>query len=76
MSKTSEQRILETIPAHAFWDIKKPLKKAPFVRENRYNPFRGAEYNNFFEMRDAEEYFRRQKEKDNRNPSVSLHKRY
>lgn len=59
LAKSAEQRIFETIPAHAFWDIKKPLKQAPFVRENRYNPFRGAEYNNFFEMRDAEEYFRR-----------------
>lgn len=76
LRKSSDQAILESIPSHYFWDIKKPLHKAPFVRENRYNPFRGAEYNNFFEMRDAESYFDRLSQKHNVDNSVSLHRRY
>jgi len=51
---TSEQKILATIPDHVFWDIKTPRRPAPIVRTNRYNPFRGREHNNFFEMRDSE----------------------
>ena len=76
LGKTKEQRIFETIPAHYFWDIKRPLHKTGFFRENRYNQYRGREYDNFFEMRDAEEYFERQEKKDNVANSVSLHRRY
>lgn len=76
LSKTKEQRIFETIPAHYFWDIKRPQQDTGFFRENRYNQYRGREYENFFEMRDAEEYFNRQKKKTNVADSVSLHRRY
>lgn len=76
LRKTSDQAIFESIPSHFFWDIKKPLQKAPFVRENRYNPFRGAEYDSFFEARDAEAYMDRISQKHNKDPSVSLHRRY
>ena len=76
LRKTSDQAIFESIPSHFFWDIKKPLQKAPFVRENRYNPFRGAEYDSFFEARDAEAYMDRMSQKHNKDPSVSLHRRY
>lgn len=76
LSKSKEQQIFETIPAHYFWDIKRPQQKTGFFRENRYNQYRGAEYDNFFEMRDAEEYFERQEKKGNVANSVSLHRRY
>jgi len=76
LRKRSDQAIFESIPAHFFWDIKKPLHKAPFVRENRYNPFRGAEFDSFFEMRDSEAYMDRLSKKHNRDNSVSLHRRY
>lgn len=59
LKTTSEQKMFNQIPDHYFWDIKKPLKPNPGVRLNRYNPFRGREYRDFFEMRDAEEYFHR-----------------
>ena len=76
LASSTEQKIFDTIPAHYFWDIKRPLQKPTFTRENRYNPFRGKEYENFFEQRDAEEYFERQEKKTNTNDSVSLHRRY
>ena len=43
---------------------------------NRYNPFRGREYNNFFDMRESEEYIDRQKLKSNLNDSTSIYRRY
>lgn len=49
---TAEQKIFATIPDHVFWDIKTPKEAGNIVRTNRYNPFRGREFANFFEMRD------------------------
>lgn len=43
---------------------------------NRYNPFRGREYDNFFEMRDAENYIDMQNKKENKNDSISTFRRY
>lgn len=71
-----EQRIFSTIPDHAFWDIKKPLHDGMHKRENRYNPFRGREYRNFFEMRDAEDYLDLHHHQANINNSISTHKPY
>lgn len=76
LSTPLEQRIFQTIPDHAFWDIKKPQTEAPRKRENRYNPFRGREYENFFEMRDAEEYLDQSERQRNLNNSVSKHAQY
>jgi len=56
LSTTSEAKIFGTIPDHVFWDIKKPQQPGALVRLNRYNPFRGREFNNFFDMRDSETY--------------------
>lgn len=70
------ERIFDSIPAHYFWDIKRPQIKFPVARMNRYNPYRGKEYDNFFEARDAEEYFYRQEKKNNTENAVSLHRRY
>lgn len=71
-----EQRIFQTIPEHAFWDIKKPLQDGQHKRENRYNTFRGREYENFFEMRDAEEYLDQSQHHRNLNNSISKHQQY
>mgnify|MGYP006875440797 CR=1 FL=1 len=76
LKTTSEEKILSTIPDHVFWDIKKPLQKKAIMPKNRYNTFRGREYDNFFEMRDSEEYLDRMKKKDNRNDSISIYRRY
>ena len=72
-----EDKILDTIPEHVFWDIKKPLnQKKDLVVTNRYNPFRGREYESFFEMRDQEDYQERMETKRNINDSISMFRRY
>lgn len=45
-------------------------------RENQYNPFRGREYENFFQMRDAEQYLDPQHKKKNVDNSISSHRLY
>lgn len=76
LATSLEHQMFKTIPDHVFWDIKKPLIDSGFVRQNRYNPFRGREYSNFFEMRDAEEYLDMGKQHRNLNRSVSRHQQY
>lgn len=77
LSTPMEKQIFKTIPAHAFWDIKKPQHQAgSYKRENRYNPFRGREYNDFFDMRDSEEYLSESAHHRNLNNSVSSHAQY
>ena len=76
LGQSSEQRIFATIPDHVFWDIKTPRRQPQIVRQNRYNPFRGREHSNFFEMRDTEEYMDSQEHKRNLNSSVSMFRRY
>lgn len=73
---TTEDKILETIPDHYFWDIKAPQINCGTLRKNKYNPFRGREYENFFDMRAQEEFMKRQTYKDNLNDSVSTYRRY
>ena len=72
-----EDKIFKTIPDHYFWDIKKPNQKrsAP-IQQNRYNPFRGNEYDNFFEMVEHEEYMEEQMAHKNLNNSVSMFRKY
>lgn len=76
LKTTTEDKILATIPDHVFWDIKKPLTKKSIIPKNRYNTFRGREYDNFFEMRESEEYMDRMTKKDNKNDSISIYRRY
>lgn len=76
LSTSTEAKIFNNIPSHAFWDIKTPQQTKNIIRMNRYNPFRGREFDNFFEMRDSEEYIHRQHVKNNINDSISTHRRY
>lgn len=55
LSTSTEAKIFNNIPSHAFWDIKTPQQNKNIIRMNRYNPFRGREFDNFFEMRDSED---------------------
>lgn len=48
LAQTTEQRIFATLPDHVFWDIKKPQQSGHLLSKNRYNPFRGKEFENFF----------------------------
>ncbi len=76
LAQSVEKQILATIPDHHFWDIKKPQQKEIYVPKNRYNPFRGREFADYFEMVNQEEYMASQHDQDNRNPSVSYYRRY
>lgn len=72
----TEMKILDTIPDFVFWDIKTPQIHKPFVRQNRYNGFRGREYRDFFEMRGTEEYMERFQKKYNLNTACTTHRLY
>jgi hypothetical protein len=76
LATSTEAKIFKNIPSHVFWDIKTPQQQKSIIRMNRYNPFRGREFDNFFEMRDSEEYIHRQHVKSNINDSISTHRRY
>ena len=77
LSTPLERQILRTIPAHVFWDIKKPLHAGGgYKRENRYNMFRGREYASFFEARDAEEYLDVSVHHRSLNNSCTTHSQY
>jgi len=76
LRSSTESKIFESIPDHYFWDIKTPQQANPVIRKNRYNPFRGREYENFFEMRASEQYMDQNSKKENLNPSVSMYRRY
>jgi len=76
LATSTEAKIFNNIPSHVFWDIKTPQQEKPNIRMNRYNPFRGREFDNFFEMRDSEEYMHKQKVRNNINDSISTFRRY
>ena len=46
------------------------------MQKNRYNPFRGKEYDNFFEMRDVEDWHEKTEKKANINSSISNFRKY
>ena len=76
LKTNTESKIFSTLPDHLFWDIKTPQREKGHIRLNRYNAFRGREFNNFFEMRASEQYMDSQHKKPNRNDSVSMYRRY
>lgn len=48
LKTTTEQKIFDSIPDHYFWDIKASQFTKPYIRKNRYNPYRGREHESFF----------------------------
>lgn len=76
LSKSAVQRILSTIPDHAFWDIKKPLTKERETIKNPYNSFRQYPNASFFEMRDYEDYNNKRNLKQNLKDGVTNYRRY
>lgn len=65
LAKPAAVSILETIPEHAFWDIKVPQTPQEQRYMNPYNPFRKYPFSSFFEHRDYEEYLDRKIKKEN-----------
>jgi hypothetical protein len=76
LKSSTEDKILASIPDHYFWDIKTPQIANPVVRKNRYNQFRGREFDNYFDMRESERYMQRMHNKKNWNDSISIYHRY
>lgn len=76
LSKPQAHKILETIPDHAFWDIKTPVAEAPIKHMNPYNPFRAYPYSSFFDLRQYEEYMDRRILKQNLVDGLSTYRRY
>lgn len=76
LARPSADRILDTIPEHAFWDIKTPLiaDKQKFI--NPYNPFREYHTQSFFDAREYEQYMANRTKKENRVDGVSTRRRY
>jgi hypothetical protein len=76
LSKSTAEKIFDSIPNHVFWDIKKPTRPDPTRFSNPYNPFREYPNKSFFEMRDYEEYMSRRTKKDNLRDAVSVYRKY
>jgi len=71
-----EERIFNKLPAHVFWDIKKPLiERSTEFYMNPYNVARKYPYESFFDMRNHEEWLKGKEENRNINPSCSRHNR-
>ena len=76
LAKTEASKILDTIPAHAFWDIKTPKGQTHKKYFNQYNPFRGVPFQSFFEFRQNEEYNDRRILKNNIQDGLSTYRRH
>jgi hypothetical protein len=76
LEQPANEKILDTIPDHAFWDIKTPQKADPQRFMNPYNSFRKHHISSFFDSREQEEYMDRRTRKDNLRDSISTYRRY
>lgn len=76
MSTSTEQKIFKKIPAHVFWDIKKPLAGTnEEMYLNPYNTARKYPFQSFFDMRRHEEWLKAKEENRNIKAGVSQHNR-
>ena len=76
LEQPANEKILDTIPDHAFWDIKTPQKADPQRFMNPYNSFRKYQVSSFFDSREQEEYMDRRTRKQNLRDSISTYRRY
>lgn len=76
LARPAAERILDTIPDHAFWDIKVPTTPDQQKFMNPYNPFRQYHVSSFFDAREYEEFMDRRTKKENLNDGVSTRRRY
>ena len=75
LSQSQAQKIFKRIPAHVFWDIKKPLTQPKEYYLNPYNTARKYPYETFFDMRRHEAWLKSKEEKRNIDDNVSKHNR-
>lgn len=76
LSKSTAEKIFDTIPEHVFWDIKVPQLRDPQRFMNPYNSFRKYPVASFFDHREYEEFHDRRIRKNNMTDGVSLYRRY
>jgi hypothetical protein len=76
LSKSTAQKIFETLPDHVFWDIKTPQVPDEQRFMNPYNTFRKYPNSNFFDIRETEAFMDRRLKKENHNDGISLYRRY
>ena len=76
MSMSTTQKAFKKLPAHVFWDIKKPLNEpSREVVMNPWNPSREYPHANFFDMRNHEDWLHSRPAQRNINNTVSRHTR-
>ena len=76
LERPAAEKILDTIPDHAFWDIKTPNTQDPQRFMNPYNSFRKYHVSTFFDSREYEHYMQRRTHKKNLDDGVSTRRRY
>jgi hypothetical protein len=77
LEKSAVEKIFDTIPEHAFWDIKAPVESQEQQRfMNPYNSFRQYHLSSFFDAREYEEYMDRREKKQNLRDAISTYRRY
>lgn len=69
-------KILDTIPDHYFWDIKKPINSEGDTLLNPYNPARKVPGEDFFDIRQNDEWMKERREKRLLKPSTTMHRNY
>ena len=70
-----QEKIFRKIPAHVFWDIKRPNLPREEYNINPWNPARKYPHESFFDMRRHEDWLQSREEQRNIDPSVSKHNR-
>lgn len=77
LSTSLADQIYQTIPDHAFWDVKVPLMNMTSPRINKYNSVKPPTTSSFFEHRTNDEWMiERYKNKRNTRDSISLFRTY
>lgn len=76
LSKNLADQIFDTIPDHAFWDIKTPQGKRESNTYNKFNAARPKNAYTFFESRQAWEYIQEKHKYSNLTTSIPKFKRY
>ena len=76
LSSTTADKILETIPAHVFWDIKKPMQSEENYYMNPYNPARKYPGESFFDIRKTESWMLDRATNAKLTPTISSFKMY
>lgn len=71
LSTPLAKKILKTVPAHVFWDIKRPIDAEEDHLMNEYNPARQVHGANFFDLRSYDEWRHEKEACTNMKPSVS-----